>query len=265
MRTETDRRLQRGARPPPGDRRATSSQLVYQPIFELATGRAARVEALLRWTHPELGEIAAPAIVASAERTGLIRDLGTWVIRTACEQLRRWNESGVAVNCVCVNVAAAEFVDPAYCRAVESVCAATGIAPQRLCLEITESVLIDDVPGALAAFDGLKRVGVQLALDDFGTGYSSLSYLKRFPVDMVKIDQTFVAGIPAEPLDEAIVTAVIGLAHDIGMTVVAEGVEEPRQHAAVTKLGCDMAQGYLFARPMAADAVSRAPGGALSG
>ena len=197
-----------------------------------------------------------PTIVASAERTGLIRDLGTWVIRTACEQLRDWSESGVAVNCVCVNVAAAEFVDPAYCLAVESVCAAAGIAPQRLCLEITESVLIDDVPGALAAFDGLKRVGVQLALDDFGTGYSSLSYLKRFPVDMVKIDQTFVAGIHAEPLDEAIVTAVIGLAHAIGMTVVAEGVEEPRQHAAVTKLGCDLAQGYLFARPMGADAVS---------
>ena len=203
--------------------------------------------------------------MASAERTGLIRDLGSWVIRTACEQLRRWNESGVAIDCVCVNVAAAEFTDPAYCRAVEAVCEAAGIEPQRVCLELTESVLIDDVPDALAAFDGLKRVGVQLALDDFGTGYSSLSYLKRFPVDMVKIDQSFVAGIPAEPLDEAIVTAVVALAHVIGMTVVAEGVEEPRQRAAVTRLGCDMAQGFLFARPMPAEAVAEHLEAQLSG
>ena len=264
VRTETDRRLnvERDLR------RAIDRdelQLVYQPIFELATGRAARVEALLRWTHPELGNIAAPAIVASAERTGLIRDLGSWVIRTACEQLRRWDESGVAIDCVCVNVAAAEFTDPAYCRAVEAVCEAAGIEPQRVCLELTESVLIDDVPDALAAFDGLKRVGVQLALDDFGTGYSSLSYLKRFPVDMVKIDQSFVAGIPAEPLDEAIVTAVVALAHVIGMTVVAEGVEEPRQRAAVTRLGCDMAQGFLFARPMPAEAVAEHLEAQLSG
>jgi EAL domain-containing protein (putative c-di-GMP-specific phosphodiesterase class I) len=155
--------------------------------------------------------------------------------------------------CLSVNVAAAEFTDPAYCDTIETVCKLTGVEPSSLCLEITESVLIDDVPGALTAFDGLKRVGVKLALDDFGTGYSSLSYLKRFPVDLVKIDQTFVAGICAEPLDKAIV-AVIALAHDIGMTVVAEGVEESPQRAAITELGCDMAQGYLFARPMRADA-----------
>jgi diguanylate cyclase (GGDEF)-like protein len=254
-RTETDRRLniERDLRRAIDDHEL---ELVYQPIFELTSGRAARVEALLRWTHPQLGEIAAPAIVASAERTGLIRDLGTWVVRTACAQLRRWQDSGVAVNCICVNVAAAEFTDPGYCDTIQAVCEASGIEPHQLCLEITESVLIDDVPGALAAFDGLKRVGVQLALDDFGTGYSSLSYLRRFPVDIVKIDQTFVAGIPAEPLDEAIVTAVIGLAHDIGMTVVAEGVEEPGQKATITKLGCDLAQGYLFARPVVADEVA---------
>ncbi len=263
-RTETDRRLniERDLR------RAIDEdelELVYQPIFELVTGRTARVEALLRWTHPQLGEIAAPAIVASAERTGLIRDLGTWVVGTACAQLRRWQDSGVDVNCICVNVAAAEFTDPAYCATVQAVCDANGIEPHQLCLEITESVLIDDVPGALAAFDGLKRVGVQLALDDFGTGYSSLSYLRRFPVDMVKIDRTFVAGIAAEPLDEAIVSAVIRLAHDIGMTVVAEGVEQPRQQAAITKLGCDMAQGYLFARPLPADAVAERLETGLSG
>jgi EAL domain-containing protein (putative c-di-GMP-specific phosphodiesterase class I) len=162
-------------------------------------------------------------------------------------------------------VAAAEFTDPAYCDAVRAVCEETGIEPHQLCLEITESVLIDDAPGALAAFDGLKQVGVQLALDDFGTGYSSLSYLKRFPVDIVKIDQSFVAGIPAEPLDEAIVRAVIGLAHGIGMIVVAEGVEEPRQQQAITKLGCDMAQGFLLARPVAADGVAGLLEARLSG
>ena len=263
-RTETDRRLniERDLRRAIDD---DELALVYQPIFELTGGRSARVEALLRWTHPQLGPIGAPAIVASAERTGLIRDLGTWVVRTACEQLRRWSDSGVAVNCICVNVAASEFTDPSYCDAVQAVCEASGIEPHQLCLEITESVLIDDVPGALAAFDALKRVGVELALDDFGTGYSSLSYLKRFPVDMVKIDQTFVAGIPAEPLDEAIVSAVIGLAHDIGMTVVAEGVEEPCQRQAITKLGCDMAQGYLFARPLPAEAVAERLEAGLSG
>jgi EAL domain-containing protein (putative c-di-GMP-specific phosphodiesterase class I) len=187
------------------------------------------------------------------------------VVSTACAQLRSWHDAGVAVSCICVNVAAAEFTDPSYCDAVEAICAKSGIEPHELCLEITENVLIDDVPGALAAFDGLKRVGVQLALDDFGTGYSSLSYLKRFPVDLVKIDQTFVAGIPSEPLDEAIVTAVIGLAHGIGMTVVAEGVEEPHQRQAITTLGCDLAQGFLFARPMAAEAVPDCLEAQLSG
>jgi predicted signal transduction protein with EAL and GGDEF domain len=254
-RTATDRRLnvERDLRRAIG---TDELRIAYQPIFELSTDRAARVEALLRWTHPQLGEIAAPAIVASAERTGMIRDLGRWVLRSACEQLCSWREAGVDVHCVCVNVAAAEFIDPAYCDTVAAVCEINGIEPSALCLEITENVLIDDVPGALAAFDALKRVGVQLALDDFGTGYSSLSYLKRFPVDMVKIDQTFVAGVPAEPLDEAIVSAVVTLAHAIGMTVVAEGVEEPRQQTAITKLGCDMAQGYLFARPVPAEAVA---------
>jgi diguanylate cyclase (GGDEF)-like protein len=263
-RTETDRRLniERDLRRAIDDHEL---ELVFQPIFELTSGRAARVEALLRWTHPRLGAIGAPAIVASAERTGLIRELGTWVVHTACAQLRRWQDSGVQVNCVCVNVAAAEFTDPAYCDVVRAVCEETGIEPHQLCLEITESVLIDDAPGALAAFDGLKQVGVQLALDDFGTGYSSLSYLKRFPVDIVKIDQSFVAGIPAEPLDEAIVRAVIGLAHGIGMIVVAEGVEEPRQQQAITKLGCDMAQGFLLARPVAADGVAGLLEARLSG
>jgi diguanylate cyclase (GGDEF)-like protein len=231
-------------------------RLVYQPIVELTTGRAARVEALLRWNHPRLGEIDAPAIVASAERTGLIRELGAWVTRNACEQLHSWHEAGAAELSVCVNAAAAEFADPAYCGMVQAVCSASDIEPGRLCVEITESVLIGDVLGALAAFDGLKRIGVQLALDDFGTGYSSLSYLKRFPVDMVKIDQTFVAGIPAEPMDEAIVTAVITLAHQIGMTVVAEGVEQAHQQTEIARLGCDMAQGHLYAHPMPADGVT---------
>jgi diguanylate cyclase (GGDEF)-like protein len=254
-RTETDRRLnvERHLRHAIDN---DELELVYQPIFELSTASAARVEALLRWNHPQLGEIGAPAIVASAERTGMIRDLGGWVLRSACRQLRDWQDAGVPVRCVCVNVAAAEFSDPAYCEAVHSTCAGAGIDPSALCLEITESVLIDDVPGALVGFDGLKRVGVQLALDDFGTGYSSLGYLRRFPVDIVKIDQTFVAGILTEPMDKAIVDAVISLAHAIDMTVVAEGVEAPHQQAAVAELGCDMAQGFHLARPMPPGAIA---------
>ena len=164
--------------------------------------------------------------MASAERTGLIRDLGSWVIHTACRQLRSWKASASAVNCLCVNVASAEFIDPSYRETVEEVCKENGIEPGALCLEITESVLIDDAPAAVAAFDGLKRLGVQLALDDFGTGYSSLNYLNRFPVDIVKLDQSFVSGINTQPRGAAILTAVVTLAHQIGMTVVAEGVEQ---------------------------------------
>ena len=254
-RTETHRRLsvERDLREAID---ADQLALVYQPIFDPATGRAAGIEALLRWSHPQLGEIAPPTVVASAERTGLILDLGAWAMRNACEQLRRWNESGVDVGFLCVNVAAHEFTDPSYCETVEAILERSGIEPGRLCLEVTESVLIDDVPGALTAFDGLKRVGVRLALDDFGTGYSSLSYLKRFPVDIVKIDRSFVSGISAEPLDQAIVAAVVALAHETGMTVIAEGVEDASQLAAITRLGCDLVQGYLFARPMPPEAVS---------
>jgi diguanylate cyclase (GGDEF)-like protein len=253
-RTETDRRL--NVEYDLRDAIETNAlELVYQPIFELSTERSARVEALLRWRHPRLGQIAAPTIVASAERTGAIRDLGGWVLRSACEQLRSWRDAGVAVDCVCVNVAATEFTDPGYCDTVEAVCTATGIEPRAVCLEITESVLIDDVPRALASFEALKRVGVQLALDDFGTGYSSLGYLKHFPVDLVKIDQTFIAGVATERLDEAIITAVVTLAHAIDMTVVAEGVEKPHQQTAILDLGCDLAQGYLLARPMPAEDV----------
>ena len=254
-RTQTDRRMsiERDLHRAIGN---DELRLVFQPIVDLATGRPGHVEALLRWTHPRLGEIAAPTIVASAERTGQIRELGGWVIRKACEQQRRWSEARVAVGGMCVNVAASEFTDPTYCETIEAVCEETGVDPSVLCLEITESVLIDDVPGAFNAFDGLKRVGVRLALDDFGTGYCSLSYLKRFPVDMVKIDQTFVTGMGAHALDEAIVTAVVTLAHHVGISVVAEGVETAAQRAAITKLGCDLAQGHHFARPMPADALA---------
>ena len=258
-RTETDRRLnvERDLRHAIEN---DELRLAYQPIFELATGRAARVEALVRWNHPQFGEIAAPAIVASAERTGLIRELGAWVIRNACEQLRSWNDVRGRRGLRLRQRRGRRVRRPGLLRHGPGDLQRIRYRARRLCVEITESVLIDDVPGALAAFDGLKRAGVQLALDDFGTGYSSLSYLKRFPVDMVKIDQTFVAGIPAEPLDEAIVTAVITLAHQIGMTVVAEGVEQPHQQTAITRLGCDMAQGHLFAHPMPADVVARVPG-----
>ena len=232
-------------------------QLAYQPIFELATGRATAIEALVRWSHPQLGHISAPSIVAAAEQTGLMLDLGAWVVSKACSQLRQWNLSGVTADLLCVNVAAREFTDPGYCDTIAAVLDATGTDPAQLCLEVTEGVLIDDVPGALAAFDKLKRVGVRLALDDFGTGYSSLSYLKRFPVDIIKIDRSFVSAICAEPLDQAIVAAVVALARQTGMTVVTEGVEDAAQNAAITRLGCDLVQGNFFARPLPADAAAQ--------
>jgi len=151
-----------------------------------------------------------------------------------------------------VNLSAIELEHPDLIPAITDVLRRTGIDPGRLVLEVTETLLVKDAERGAATLQQLRDLGVQLALDDFGTGYSSLSYLKRFPVDMVKIDQSFVTDIAGGPVDEAIVTAVVALAHAIGMSVVAEGVEEPHQRVAITKLGCDMAQGFLFAHPMSA-------------
>lgn len=234
--------------------------LVYQPIVDAATRGWVGVEALLRWDHPRVGAVSPEAIVAAAARTGLTFALGSWVTRTACRQMRRWIDSGQPrPSTIAVNVSAPELLHPDHCTLVAAALKENELLPETLCLEITESVLVADVRAALNALDALKRLGVTVALDDFGTGYSSLNYLKRFPVSVVKIDRSFITDLADDPVDEAIVVAVIELSHTLGLTVVAEGVESQRQCDHIVALGCDQVQGYLHSRPLPTAAVLAAP------
>ncbi len=225
----------------------------YQPLVALADGRIRRAEALVRWHHPTRGPAAPAAFIPLAEETGLIREVGHWVLGAACRQAATWRAVyGDRAPVVCVNLSAREFGDPGLVAAVAGALRDAALDPAGLELEITEGALMGDAPGTLATLWQLRDLGVGLAVDDFGTGYSSLAYLKRFPVDTLKIDQAFVAGLGADTEDTAIIGAIIGLAHALGLAVVAEGVETVDQVAGLRRLGCDLAQGYHFARPLPA-------------
>jgi EAL domain-containing protein (putative c-di-GMP-specific phosphodiesterase class I) len=226
---------------------------VYQPIVATVDGRVTGAEALIRWDHPVHGAVAPEMIVALAEQSGLISEVGRWVLERACVDLGRWqghrhDEFGIAVN-----VSTYQLMSPGFSSSIAAVLAATSIDPKRVTLEVTESVFLQDGPRAVDVLGELKRIGVALALDDFGTGYSSLSYLKRFPVDTVKIDQGFISDLERDPASQSIVHAVVGLAHDLSLTVVAEGVETAEQRSQVAALGCDFSQGFYFALPMPAE------------
>ena len=233
--------------------------LHYQPQVSLATGDVTGFEALVRWERPGHGLVAPDAFIPAAEETGLIVALGTWILEEACRQAAVW-EGEMAVN-----LSALQLDDPALPALVARVLAETGLDPARLNLEITETVLMGDTQANIEILRALKAVGVSLSVDDFGTGYSSLNYLKRFPVDVLKVDRSFVQGLPEDREDAAIVAAVIALAHALGLTVVAEGVETAEQREALRAGGCELAQGYLFSRPVPAEmvlagaAVSAAP------
>jgi diguanylate cyclase (GGDEF)-like protein len=226
----------------------------YQPIVETATGRVTGVEALLRWAHPSRGAVPPAVLVPLAERGGLITEIGRWVLDNSCSDRHRWHRDvgsdGLSIS---VNVSVHQLMSPDYATTVAAVLAKTNTDPRAVTLEVTESVFVQDSERALVVLNELKRIGVKLALDDFGTGYSSLTYLRQFPIDILKIDQTFVADLGDDPASHAIVASVIELAHMLGMTVVAEGVETARQHDRLAVLGCDSCQGYYFARPMSAD------------
>lgn len=227
----------------------------FQPEIELATGELIGFEALVRWQHPERGLLPPAEFVPQAERSGLIDRLGTWVLDEACQFGRRWRDSqpevaaGEAPMVVSVNLSACQLSDPALPDRVAAALTASGLAPDELCLELTESALMDDADRALEALLRLKALGVRLAIDDFGTGYSSLAYLRRFPIDAVKIDRSFVTGLGTRTADCAIVTAVLGLTRALGLTAIAEGVEETGQRDELVRLGCAAAQGYLFSPP----------------
>lgn len=225
--------------------------LLYQPIVATDDGRVTGVEALLRWSHPVHGPVGPDVFIPLAEQCGLINDIGRWVLQQACEQVRSWHLRGLELT-VSVNVSVHQLMSPAFADTVATVVHSTGISPAQLTLEITESVFVRDRERALVILTDLKELGVMLALDDFGTGYSSLSYLRHFPIDTVKIDRTFIADLGLDSTTDIIVGAVVKLAHDLHLSVVAEGIETTHQHRGVAGLGCDHCQGYFFATPMAA-------------
>jgi EAL domain-containing protein (putative c-di-GMP-specific phosphodiesterase class I) len=226
----------------------------YQPIVETASGRITGVEALLRWAHPERGMIPPTTTVPLAERSSLITKIGQRILEQACVDHHAWHGHLAGDLTVSVNVSATQIISHGFVAAVEAVLSRTSTDPSLVTLEVTESIFVQDSERALVVLQDLKRLGVKLALDDFGTGYSSLNYLKRFPIDIVKIDQGFVADLDHDRASHAIVSAVVELAHMLDMAVVAEGVETTEQHQRLASLGCDYCQGYYFARPMSGNA-----------
>ena len=226
--------------------------LHFQPKVNLANCSITGCEALLRWRHPVLGMIEPVRFIAVAEDCGLIVPIGRWVMREACVQLQRWHQIGLRPGTVAVNVSALEFSSPGFVAGVASILAATGLDPACLELEITESVLMRNAPASTIILQQLKEIGVLLALDDFGTGHSSLSYLRQFPVDVLKIDQSFVRDI-CEPHDRGIIAdAVIAMGNSLGKRVIAEGIEVEQQLKFLKAHHCEEGQGYLFSRPLLA-------------
>jgi diguanylate cyclase (GGDEF)-like protein/PAS domain S-box-containing protein len=227
----------------------------YQPLFSISDGRVIGAEALVRWDHPARGLLPPGQFIGLAEETGLILPLGRFVLEAACRKARAWRDRfGTAVS-MSVNLSARQFQQHDLVEQVERTLRVTAVDPAQICLEITESLAMEDVSRTTAVLQRLKALGVRLAIDDFGTGYSSLGYLKQFPVDVVKIDQSFVDGIDTDAVDSAIVAAVVNLAEAVGMTTVAEGVETQAQLDYLRRLGCPAAQGYFLSRPLTSDAI----------
>jgi diguanylate cyclase (GGDEF)-like protein/PAS domain S-box-containing protein len=231
--------------------------LHYQPKMNLASGEIIGVEALIRWNHPQRGLVAPVQFIAIAEECGLIVPIGRWVLGEACRQARAWQLAGLPPTCVAVNISAVEIRAPDFVSGLREILAKTGLEPRFLELELTETVLMEDSRSVADVLRELKNIGVLLALDDFGTGYSSLSYLKRFPIDALKIDQSFVRDLTTDADDASIVTAVIGMGKSLHMRVVAEGVETREQLEILQQHGCPQGQGYFFSRPVPAKEFGR--------
>jgi diguanylate cyclase (GGDEF)-like protein/PAS domain S-box-containing protein len=241
-------------------RRALERQefaLHYQPKVDLRTGRITGAEALIRWTHPIRGPVPPAQFIAVAEDCGLILPIGNWVLREACSQARAWVDAGLPFDTIAVNISPIEFRDDSFLDGVFAVLGETGLDPGVLELELTESSLMRHVQSTEAILKSLRDKGVMLAVDDFGTGYSSLSYLRKFPIDILKIDQSFVRQIGATPCETGIVTAVIGMGQSLRLRVVAEGVETEEERAFLCAHECDEAQGYYFGRPVTAGDFAR--------
>ncbi|QRM20288.1 EAL domain-containing protein [Dechloromonas sp. TW-R-39-2] len=226
--------------------------LDYQPLVSLQSGLIVGVEALVRWRHPELGIIMPDSFIQVAEETGMINRLGDWVLGEACRQAQAWCDAGLPQMIVAVNVAPVQFRQAGFVEAVAGALAASGLEAGLLELEVTERTVMHDAEIHLGTLSSLNRMGVELSLDDFGTGYSSLAYLKRFPVGKLKIDRSFIRDLENDPDDRAIASTIISMGRNLRLTVLAEGVENAQQLALLRDMGCDMAQGYYFSRPLPA-------------
>ncbi len=226
-------------------------RLHFQPLIDLKTGRIFATEALVRWQHPVLGLISPGLFIPIAEESGLIGSIGRWVLREACRQNKAWQDQGFEPLVVCVNVSALQFREGMLLQEVSEALRDTGLSSEHLELELTESVIMQDLQQAIATMQALAQINIKLSIDDFGTGYSSLSALKRFPVTRLKIDRSFVDGLPDDGNDRAITTAVISMAHNLNLKVIAEGVETERQLGFLRDSGCDEVQGYFFSKPVA--------------
>ena len=245
-------------------RRALEQQelrVYYQPVHDLKSSRLIGVEALVRWEHPQRGLVSPAEFIPIAERTGLIAEIDAWIMRQACQQMCQWQAAGVVLSFVAVNVSSRLFARRELYQQVALVLHDTGLDPAYLELEVTESAVMDDPEVALEQMHRLRELGVRLAIDDFGTGYSSLLRLKRLPVQKLKIDQGFVAGLPCDEDDVAIVRVIIALARSMGMQVHAEGIEQVEQATFLLEHDCDLGQGYWFGRPVPATSLdwARAP------
>ncbi len=226
--------------------------MVYQPQFDISGRRVVGLESLIRWKHPQRGIIPPDAFVPLLEETGLIVEVTDWIIQSTSIQRMQWQQQGIIDNDtpIAINISARQFVDSSLIDSVQSVIHKVGIEPQQLDLELTETYLMDDMNVTVQRLKELKKIGVQLSIDDFGTGYSSLGYLKSFPIDSIKIDKSFVDNVPNDRDDTTIVRAIVGLSHNLGYGLVAEGVETAEQHRFLQQLGCESFQGYLFSKPL---------------
>ena len=233
--------------------------LRYQPQVDLATGEIVGAEALLRWRHPVRGIVSPSEFIPVLEETGLIVPVGEWVLEATCRQASLWQDSGLPVPRIAVNLSARQILQDGLVGSVERITETTGIGPGLLELEITESSFMEDLPSSWRVLEEVKSAveGIRISVDDFGTGYSSLTYLKNLPVDTLKIGPPFVSGVPHDPEDVAIATSMIGLTHSLGLEAIAEGVETPEQLSFAREQRCALAQGYYFSRPLPADAFAR--------
>ncbi|MCG8125759.1 MAG: EAL domain-containing protein, partial [Candidatus Thiodiazotropha taylori] len=228
-------------------------ELYYQPQIDMRTGQLVSAEALLRWHQPELGMIPPDEFIPIAEETGMIIELGEWVLNEACRQNKAWQDAGHQSIRVAINLSSMQFIQRDLSHKVDNSLRSSGLDPKYLEFEITESILMRNVNETIATLNEFKMMGINISVDDFGTGYSSLSYLKRFPLNSLKIDRSFIRDIPENADDVTITSAIIAMAHQLNLGVVAEGVESQRQLDFLHQQGCEMAQGYFFSKPLPAE------------